>query len=280
MTGRLIICATPIGNLGDAAPRLADTLASVDVIFAEDTRRTAILLGRLGLKVPLRSYFVGNEAERAGELVSRLDAGETVALVTDAGMPSVADPGMSAVRVARDAGAGIGVVPGPSAVTTALAVSGFPGDRFTFEGFLPRRGGDRSGRIAELVDEPRTIVVFASPRRIAADLADLAQALGDEREVMVGRELTKLHEELWWGTLGPGGAYWSERDVKGEITLVIAGAPPRPPDADAAAQAAIASMASGVSMSQAVRDAASAHGVSRRELYDEVLRRQAAPEAE
>lgn len=272
MTGQLIICGTPIGNLGDATQRLADTLRTADVIFAEDTRRTSTLLTKLGISVPMRSYFVGNEAQRASELERRLGAGETVALVSDAGTPVVADPGMAAVEVALSVGATVGVIPGPSAVTTALAVSGFSADRFVFEGFLPRKGQDRRLRILGLVGEERTCVVFASPRRLAADLSDLADVLGDDRRVLVGRELTKLHEELWRGDLREAADHWAATDVRGEVTLVLEGADPVEPDGDSALRSVAAATAAGVPMSQAVRDAAATHGVSRRELYDAALR--------
>ncbi len=178
MPGTLILCASPIGNLADAPPRLAEALTSADLVYAEDTRRARILLGHLGVSRPVRSYFVGNEAERAAELAGRLADGETVALLTDAGVPTISDPGLSAVRAALEAGAVVTGVPGPSAVTMAVAVSGFPADRFAFEGFLPRRGERRAERLAALAGEPRTLVLFCSPGRLAADLADLAAALG------------------------------------------------------------------------------------------------------
>jgi 16S rRNA (cytidine1402-2'-O)-methyltransferase len=271
MPGRLIICATPIGNLGDASPRLREALEAADIVFAEDTRRSAKLLRHFGLPKPLQSFFVGNEEHRSGELAARLGAGETVALVTDAGVPGVSDPGVAAVRTAREAGARIPVVPGPSAVTTALSVSGFSADRFVFEGFLPRRGRARSQTIATLVSEPRTIVVFSATRRIAEDLADLAAAMGDERPVLVARELTKLHEELSWSTLGEAAARWRDEEPRGEYTLVVDGAPPAIPSVDAALADVREAMQAGVTRSAAVREAALRHGVSRRALYARAL---------
>jgi len=268
MPGRLLLCATPIGNLDDVSPRLGAALAAADTVFAEDTRRTAVLLGRMGIEARTRSFFVGNEAERSAELAERLAAGETVALVTDAGTPGVADPGLTAVRAARSVGAAVTVVPGPSAVTAALAVSGMPADRFVFEGFLPRRGSTRRGVVASLAAERRTIVLFSSPHRFLADLADLADALGEGRDVCVCRELTKQHEEVWWGTLGGARVEWSAREPRGEITLVIAGgAAPAVDLAEAVARGREA-MAGGASRSEAARRAAGETGASRREIYE------------
>lgn len=266
----LILCGTPIGNLDDAPPRLAETLRSCDVVFAEDTRRTRVLFDRLGIDVPLKSYFTGNERRRAGELVQRLEAGETVGLVTDAGMPSISDPGLTAVEVARSVGAPITLVPGPSAVTAAVTVSGLPADRFVFEGFLPRSGRDRLVRIEEITSDHRTVVFFASPRRIGADLADLAKSAGSERPVFVARELTKLHEELWWGTLSEAAEAFAG-DQRGEFTIVLRGAHPRPPDMQAAIDAVHALVREGKSRSSAVRIVAEQSGVSRRSLYEATL---------
>lgn len=273
MAGTLILCAGPIGNLADAPPRLAEALASADVVLAEDTRRARVLLDHLGIDRPLRSYFVGNEAERAGELRERLAAGQTVALVTDAGTPGIADPGLSAVRAAVEAGARITGVPGPSAVTLAVAVSGLPGDRFAFDGFLPRKGGRRAERLASIAREPRTVVLFAAPARLAADLTDLASAAGGDREVVVCRELTKLHEEIWRGTLAGAAAEWAGREVRGEVTLVLAGAPPTEPDPAAALEHVEALIADGVPLAEAVRQVADLTGVGRRELYEAAIRR-------
>lgn len=273
MAGTLILCAGPIGNLADAPPRLAEALASADVVLAEDTRRARVLLDHLGIDRPLRSYFVGNEAERAGELRERLAAGQTVALVTDAGTPGIADPGLSAVRAAVEAGARITGVPGPSAVTLAVAVSGLPGDRFAFDGFLPRKGGRRAERLASIAREPRTVVLFAAPARLAADLTDLASAAGGDREVVVCRELTKLHEEIWRGTLAGAAAEWAGREVRGEVTLVLAGAPATEPDPAAALEHVEALIADGVPLAEAVRQVADLTGVGRRELYEAAIRR-------
>lgn len=272
MSGTLILCGTPIGNMGDASPRLEAALRSADIIYAEDTRRSSYLLQTLGLSRPLRSYFAGNEAARAEELAERLEAGEVVALLTDAGMPAISDPGLTAARAAHLAGARVTVVPGPSAVTAALAVSGLPSDRFVFEGFLPRKKGGRDVRLAELESEPRTIVLFAASSRVVADLTDLAGVLGGSRPIAVTRELTKLHEEVWRGSLAMAVTEFGGRpSIKGELTIVIGPKPARAADLNAAADDARAAIATGVAPSEAVREAAAAHQVSRRLLYQEVI---------
>lgn len=266
----LIVCGTPIGNLGDVPPRLREALESADVVFAEDTRRTGRLITALGLDVGLRSYFVGNERQRAPELGRLLTAGRTVALVTDAGMPAISDPGAAAIEVAAEAGADVTVIPGPSAVTAALAVSGFDGDRFVFEGFLPRKGRERRERLEALGIEQRTAVLFLSPHRVGGDLEDLASSLGADRRVVVARELTKLHEEVWRGTLGEAAAHWGTTG-RGEFTVVVAGAVPPEPDLETAVTMARAAIADGEAPSRAVRRVAAKHGVSRRALYALVL---------
>jgi 16S rRNA (cytidine1402-2'-O)-methyltransferase len=275
MTGRLIMCATPIGNLGDVSLRLTAALESADVVFAEDTRRSSILLRELGVDRPMRSYFAGNEMHRAEELTRRLRDGETVVLLTDAGTPGVSDPGYSAIHAAVRAGAEIGLVPGPSAVTAALSVAGLPADRFVFEGFLPRRGGERTGRLEDLAHEPRTIVLFCSPNRLLADLGDLAGALGDERLLTVGRELTKLHEEVWRGTLAEAVVYWTDTPPRGEFVLVIAGSPVVAPSIESLVGVVAEAQSKGIALSQAVRQVAEDAGVKRRLLYEAVLRSRA-----
>lgn len=272
VTGILIICATPIGNLEDASPRLVQTLAAADVVFAEDTRRTGKLLERLGISAPLRSFFVGNEGERTVEIRSRLERGEKVALVSDAGMPAVSDPGVAAVRAARSVGASISVIPGPSAVTSAVAVAGLGGDRFVFEGFLPRSGMERGRRIETVVHDERPVVLFAAPSRVAKDLADLANVAGGDRVVVVAREITKMHEEIWSGTLDEAVRRWTtEVEPRGEFTLVVAPQPATPPDLPAALGAVFERMGDGERFSNAVRDVADETGVSRRVLYEAAL---------
>jgi 16S rRNA (cytidine1402-2'-O)-methyltransferase len=273
MAGTLILCATPIGNLGDISSRLAETLASADVIYAEDTRRTSQLLTHLGLSKTMRSFFAGNERMRLDEIKQDLEEGSIVVLVSDAGMPVISDPGASAVQAATEVGAVVSAIPGPSAVTMALAVSGFDGDRFVFGGFLPRKGRDRTLAIGALAVEERTVVLFAAPSRVDRDLADLAEHIGGDRRVVIGRELTKLHEEVWRGTLEEAAVEFSRQERRrGEFTVVIAGADPVVPDVDAAVVSALEAIDKGTSMSDAVRAAAAAFGVSRREVYDRVVK--------
>lgn len=273
MPGLLILCATPIGNLGDAPPRLKEAIAGADIVYAEDTRRSSKLLEALGVEQTLRSYFAGNEAARSSELAGHLAEGATVVLLTDAGTPSISDPGLSAVHAAVTVGAGVTVVPGPSAVTAALAVSGLPSERFVFEGFLPRKGGVRSTRLAALATEARTLVLFAAKGKVARDLRDLADVLGAGRTVVVARELTKLHEEVWRGTLGEAALRWSETVApRGEFTLVISGAVETEPEPDDLLEAVADLESAGVSRSEAVREVAGLQGVSRRELYEKVIK--------
>ncbi|OFW67562.1 MAG: 16S rRNA (cytidine(1402)-2'-O)-methyltransferase [Actinobacteria bacterium RBG_16_68_21] len=271
MAGTLIVCAGPIGNLSDAPPRLGEALGSADVVFAEDTRRVQVLLGRLGVRAVTRSYFVGNEERRAGELRDRLSAGETVALVTDAGTPGISDPGLSAVRIAVEVGAAVTGVPGPSAVTLALALSGFSADRFVFEGFLPRKAAERRDRVAVIASELRTVVFLASPNRIGTDLADLAAAGSADRACAVCREMTKIHEEIWRGSLGEAAEHWAE-GARGEVTVVLDAQQAPPPDLEAAVAETKGLIAGGTPASDAVRRVATGRGVSRRALYERVVR--------
>lgn len=268
-----MLCATPIGNLGDVSKRLTETLQTADLVLAEDTRRTAKLLNHLGITIPMRSFFAGNQQTRLGELRDHLGEGKTVALVSDAGMPVVSDPGASAVVAAVEVGATVTAIPGPSAVGTALAVSGFDGDRFVFEGFLPRKGGDRKAAIGRIAGDERTTVFFAAPSRVAKDLSDLADSVRSTRKVVVARELTKIHEEVWRGTV-PGAAveFDSAERSRGEFTVVVEGSDRPEPNIEDAVGAATALIGEGTSTSDAVRSTADAFGVSRRELYDRVLR--------
>jgi 16S rRNA (cytidine1402-2'-O)-methyltransferase len=269
--GHLYVCATPIGNLGDISERLRETLGNVDVLYAEDTRRTAKLLAHLGLSVPMRSLFSGNESARTAELLSHLRSGERVALVSDAGMPSISDPGTDAVRLAREAGMAITVIPGPSAVTMAVALSGFVADRFVFEGFLPRKGSERQRRIQLIAGEERPVVIFASPHRLVAELEDLALAMGAERDIVVTRELTKMHEEVWSGSLSDAVEHWGHAAVKGELTLVIAPGTPDAGNLDDAVNHAKALIDAGGAVSRAARQAAKATGQSRRAIYEALI---------
>lgn len=268
MTGRLVVCATPIGNLGDISERLATTLADADVVYAEDTRRTGILLSHIGVSPEIRSFFVGNEGVRSAEIAERIAAGQTVALVTDAGMPALADPGVSAVRAARGVGGVVSVIPGPSSVTSALAVSGFGGDRFAFEGFLPRKGGDRAARLQAIAREDRPVVWFSSPRRVLDDLRDLAGITGGGRVVCVARELTKQFEEVWWGTLDAAIGKWNETEPRGEFTLVLEpGDSPVATVEEAVAEARVL-ISDGMTRSEAARTVARETGLARRTIYD------------
>ena len=271
MTGTLVLCATPIGNLGDAPPRLAEALRDADVVYAEDTRRSRTLATHLGVDVRMRSFFAGNEVERALEIEDHLRDGATVVLVTDAGTPALADPGYLAVRAAIECDAEVSVVPGPSAVTAALAVAGLPAERFTFEGFLPRKGKARRERMEALAARHETTVFFAAPSRVGADLADMAE-LAPGRPIVVARELTKMHEEVWRGSVEEAVEHFSE-PPHGELTIVVAGTPPSEPDLGDGVFRVEEAVASGVKFAAAVREVAAETGLSRRALYEAALRR-------
>lgn len=225
-TGRLDVVATPIGNLADLSDRARETLSSADLIAAEDTRHTGTLLTALGISRPMISLHDYNESARADDLLSRMERGARIALVSDAGTPLLSDPGYELVRRTLERGIDVGVIPGASAITAALAVAGLPTDRFCFEGFLPAQGGERRSRLADLAAEQRTLVLFEAPHRIAACLADLAAAFGAERRAVVAREITKLHETIYRGTLQDlaARATAEENFARGEITVVVQGA--------------------------------------------------------
>ena len=270
-----MLCGAPIGDPRDASPRLAELIGSAEVIAAEDTRRLRRLAAALGVTVTGRvvSYFEGNEASRAAQLLAELRAGRTVAVVTDAGMPGVSDPGYRLVAAAAAAGVRVSVVPGPSAVTAALALSGLPSDRWVFEGFLPRRPAERRRRIAEIAAEPRTLVLLEAPHRIAAALADLAAGFGGGRSAVVCREISKTYEEVLRGTLEELADLAGRRELRGEITLVIAGAPAAAAGAgDADLAGAVAALeAGGVPRKEAIGQVARDLGVRRREVYEAML---------
>jgi 16S rRNA (cytidine1402-2'-O)-methyltransferase len=270
--GRVILLGAPLGNAGDASVRLREILASADVIAAEDTRRLARLARDLDVTVTGRvvSYFEGNEERRTPDLVEALRGGAVVAVVTDGGMPSVSDPGYRLVRAALDAGFPVTAAPGPSAVTTALALSGLPSDRFVFEGFLPRSGSGRRARLRELAAEPRTLVFFEAPHRISDALADLAAAFGADRPAAVCRELTKTYEEIRRGPLEELAGWAAESGPRGEITVVVAGAPVRPAErpADDELRAAVARReAAGDSRRDAITAVAGEYGLRTRDVY-------------
>jgi 16S rRNA (cytidine1402-2'-O)-methyltransferase len=272
--GVVVLAATPIGDAADASPRLLGELRDADVIAAEDTRRLRRLLERLEVSTRARvvSYFEGNEVARTPELVEALRGGARVLLVTDAGMPSVSDPGYRLVAAAVAAGVLVTAVPGPSAVLTALAVSGLPVDRFCFEGFLPRKAGERSRRLTGLAGEERTMVFFEAPHRTRAALAAMAEAFGGQRPAAVCRELTKTHEEVRRGALADLVA-WAGDGVRGEVTIVVSGSggpPPVETDGESL-RAAVASLeADGRTRKDAIKAVATRAGVPKRAVYDAV----------
>jgi len=271
--GTLIVAATPIGRAGDASPRLASALAAAAVIAAEDTRRVRRLAAALGVTLAGRtvSYYDDVEQERVAGLLAALRSGDDVLLITDAGTPGVSDPGYRLVAAAAAAGLRVTVLPGPSAVTAALAVSGLPSDRFCFEGFPPRRDGPRARRFAGLAAEPRTMVFFEAGRRAGATLAGLAAAFGPGRRAVVCRELSKTHEEIRRGTLGEL-AEWAADGLLGEVTLVVAGRDQAPAmDAAAAAAEVAAREAAGTPRKEAIAAVAAESGLPRRDVYNAVV---------
>lgn len=277
--GLLVLVGTPIGDVDDAPPRLGLELTAADIVAAEDTRRLRRLASALGVDMPGRvvSYFEGNEVARTPELVDALLSGARVVLVTDAGMPSVSDPGYRLVTAAVAAGVRVTAVPGPSAVLAALAVSGLPVDRFCFEGFLPRKSGERLRRLAALAIEERTMVFFESRHRLPAALAALAEVFGVGRRAAVCRELTKTYEEVRRGSLGELAEWAATGDVLGEITIVVAGAEPAAATVEQAVALVAEREAAGVSRKQAVADVAREYRLSRRELYNAVIGSQPEP---
>ena len=274
MTGRLVLCATPIGNLEDLTHRAERVLREADVVACEDTRRTRKLLTHLGIRArDLVVYHEGNEKRQAKPLLKRAMAGQTVVLVTDAGMPGLSDPGYELVRECIAAGVPVEVVPGPTAAISALAISGLPPARFVFEGFFPRKVGDRRRRIGELADEPRTIIVYESPHRIEACLRDLLEGLGD-RPAALARELTKIHEEVRRGSLSELLESVSDEAPRGEITLVIGGAVHehrREPTGPELASRAKDLMAAGAARKDALAQTAKEAGVPKRKVFDALV---------
>jgi 16S rRNA (cytidine1402-2'-O)-methyltransferase len=275
--GTLTLAAVPIGRPGDASPLLAEALARAPVVAAEDTRRVRRLASDLGVQLAgkVLAYWNGTEQDSAAGLVRLLREGQDVLLVSEAGMPGISDPGYRVVSAAVAAGARVTVLPGPSAVTAALAVSGLPTDRFCFEGYPPRKPGERARRFAALAADPRTMVFFESPRRTAATLSELAAALGPARRAVVCRELTKTYEEVRRGPLGELAGWAQARPVLGEITLVVAGAPddgPRRTPAEAAEEVARRAGA-GEARKAAISAVAQESGLPRRAVYDAVIAR-------
>jgi 16S rRNA (cytidine1402-2'-O)-methyltransferase len=269
----LVLVGTPIGNLGDLAPRGVEALQAADVICCEDTRRTGRLLQHFAVgKTRLIVVNEHTEPFETAHVLKLLDAGKRVAVVTDAGMPGISDPGERLVRAAVEAGHAVEVVPGPSAAITALVASGLPAGRFVFEGFLPRKGSGRTERLAAVAREGRTVVLYEAPHRVARTLADLVEACGGERPVVVARELTKMHEELWRGDLAGATAWAVAKEPAGEIVLVLAGAPDAPEADDAAIRDAVrTALADGLSVRDAAASVATTLGVPRRRAYDAAL---------
>ncbi|MGW2133025.1 16S rRNA (cytidine(1402)-2'-O)-methyltransferase [Streptomyces coelicoflavus] len=275
MTGTLVLAGTPIGDVQDAPPRLAAELAGADVVAAEDTRRLRRLTQALGVAPAGRvvSYFEGNESARTPELVEELAGGARVLLVTDAGMPSVSDPGYRLVAAAVERGVRVTAVPGPSAVLTALALSGLPVDRFCFEGFLPRKAGERLTRLREVAEERRTLVYFEAPHRLDDTLAAMAEVFGTDRQAAVCRELTKTYEEVRRGGLGELAA-WAGEGVRGEITVVVEGAPDKGAeevDAGELVRRVRVREEAGERRKEAIAAVAAQVGVPKREVFDAVV---------
>ncbi len=275
--GRLVLVGTPIGNLGDISPRAVEALTQAAAVACEDTRRTGRLLSHLGIPSP--TYIVVNEhteGDAAERVIEHVQRGEVVALVSDAGMPGVSDPGEFLVAKAVEAGIAIEVVPGPSAVLHALVVSGLATSRFVFEGFIPRKGSSRTARLREIADEQRTIVLFEAPHRLERTLGDLRGVCGPDRRVVLARELTKMHEEIWRGSLAEALTRCGEVDPRGEYVLVLDGAAPRA-DAtdDELREAAREALVNGASKRDAAAAVAEAFAVSRKRVYDLVITLQA-----
>jgi len=274
MAGTLYLVATPIGNLGDFSPRAVETLTAADFIAAEDTRVTVKLLNRFGIKKPMVSYYRHNADSRGAELLARLLAGESCALVTDAGMPAISDPGEELVALCAQNGVEVVAIPGPSAFVTALAVSGLPTGRFTFEGFLPMNKKNRRAHLDSLRAEQRTMVFHEAPHKLSATLYDLAETFGPDRRVSLCRELTKLHEEVRRTTLGQAAAHYAQNPPKGEFVLVVEGAPERAEETYTLEDglALVERLkGEGLSTRDAVKRAAAELGLPKKALYDRAV---------
>ena len=276
MSGQLFLAATPIGNIGDASMRLREVLSGAQIIAAEDSRRAHRLISDLGITTSAQiwSFYDAVEEAKSPELISRVQQGETVVMISDAGMPSVSDPGYRLMQEAIAQGVKVSVIPGPSAVLAALAISGLPVDRFSFEGFLPRKSGERKTLCETLLHETRTMVFFEAPHRLVESLLDLQTVFGADRSAVVCRELTKTYEEVVRGTLAELVA-WSDKEILGEITLVVAGADPLP---ETSPGEWVALVATRVEIGESQRDAIAAVarelGVPKRDVYDAVLAEQ------
>ena len=270
MTGQLVLVATPIGNLGDMAPRAVEALRNAALICCEDTRRTGKLLHHAGITgVRMTVANEHTETARIDEVVQLLGEGRDVAFVSDAGTPGISDPGERLVRAVVAAGHGVSAVPGPVALVMGLVLSGFDTTRFVFEGFVPRSGSERTQRLAEVAIERRTIVLYEAPHRIRRTVADLAIHCGAGRRIALARELTKLHEEVWRGTLAEAGQHVADREPRGEYVVVVQGAPPGPPADDEAIRAAVdTALRAGDTRKVAIATVTATLGVSKRRVFD------------
>ncbi len=269
MTGRLVVVGTPIGNLGDLSPRAVEVLTSADVLACEDTRRTGRLLSAAGIDAPkLVVVNEHTEAQAAARLVDRAQSGAVVALVTDAGMPSVSDPGAVVVEAMIAAGVDVSVVPGPTAASAALAASGLPSSRWVFEGFLPRKGSGRTARLAAVAAEERTAILYEAPHRMVRTVDDLCSRCDSARRVVFGREITKLHEEWFRGTLADAKRWLADHEPRGEFVIVLEGAQPAPEATDDDLRVALAAAREGgASTRDAVAAVTERYGVSKRRVY-------------
>ena len=272
MTGRLVLVATPIGNLGDLSPRAVETLSQSSLILCEDTRHSGKLLSHAGISgVRLAVCNEHTEHERSRDVLSLLDAGQTVTLITDAGTPGISDPGSRLVRAAVDAGHVVSAVPGPAAFVMALVISGFDTSRFVFEGFLPRSGRERASRLAAVAAESRTTVIYEAPHRVERTIADLAAACGGDRRVAMARELTKIYEAVWRGSLEAAVAHLGSTAPRGEYVIVVEGAPPRGEVSDDEIRSALHLALEGHSRKDAVEAVVGQLEVPKRRVYDLAL---------
>jgi 16S rRNA (cytidine1402-2'-O)-methyltransferase len=269
-TGTLVLVSTPIGNLGDLPPRAVEALRTAALICCEDTRRTGKLLQHAGISgVRMAVANEHTERDRVEQVLRLLEAGSDVAFVSDAGTPGISDPGERLVRAVIDHGHRVSAVPGPAALVMALVISGFDTTRFAFEGFVPRSGSDRGRRLADVAAERRTTILYEAPHRVARTVTDLATHCGRDRRIVLARELTKLHEEVWRGTLGEAAAHLAEREPRGEYVLVLEAAPADgPADDDAITSALVTAMAGGDSRKAAIATVTAALGVSKRRVFD------------
>lgn len=268
----LFLVATPIGNMGDLSPRAIDHLRNAGLVCCEDTRRTGLMLHNLGIDAPLLRVDEHTELAAVDRIADVLDRGQSVCLVTDAGSPGISDPGSRLVAAIIDRGHEVSAVPGPAALVMALGISGLPTDRFVFEGFLPRRGQERSERLDEVAGQPRTTIIYEAPHRLARTLVDLSSHCGGDRRIAVCRELTKLHEETWRGTLAEAATHFTDHEPMGEFVIVLAGAPPAPGATAADIDRALTErLDTGASTKDAAAHVADVLSISKKVAYDRAL---------